>query len=130
MANSQRGEVSIKLSGETYIMRPSFEALCELEDVLGTTLPQLVIDLQTGNVSLKKVTAVIWSGIWGYNKDKAPSMVEIGEMVVNDGMLNIVNQDLVKDPTVEDAGPIITYLVYGISGNESVEEDQTEDPKE
>jgi len=128
MANSQRGEVSINLSGKTYIMRPSFEALCELEDVLNTTLPQLVIDLQTGSVSLKKVTAVVWSGIWGYNKDEAPSINEIGQMVVDDGMLNIVNQDLVKGSMVEDAGPIITYLVYGISGSKSAEE-QTEDPK-
>jgi hypothetical protein len=108
-------------------MRPSFEALCELEDRVNTPLPQLVIDLQLGNVSLTKLTAIVWSGIWGYNKEEAPSILEVGQMLIEDGMLNVVNQGLNNK---EDAGPIVSYLVHGVTGGvNKKKEGKSDSPK-
>ncbi len=38
MANKERGEVTLELGGETYTLVPSFGAVCEIEDALGTNL--------------------------------------------------------------------------------------------
>jgi hypothetical protein len=118
MANDQRGEVSLKLGGKEYILRPSFEALCELENRLNTTIPQLIVDLQTGIVSIKALATIIWAGIWGYDKDRAPTIIEVGEMVVSDGMINVISQGAVDDI---ETGPIVNFLVYGATGKSTAE---------
>jgi len=129
MANEQRGEVSIKLNDKEYTMRPTFEALCELENRLNTTIPQLIVDLQTGIVSIKAVATIIWAGIWGYNKEEAPSIIEVGEMVVSDGMINIIGRGVEDDV---ETGPIVGFLIYGATGKnptEAKEEKQEKSPK-
>ncbi len=38
MANKARGEIKLDLGGETYVLVPSFAAVCEIEDKLGSDL--------------------------------------------------------------------------------------------
>ena len=38
MANKARGEVELALGGEVYVLRPTFGAVCEIEDTIGTNL--------------------------------------------------------------------------------------------
>ncbi len=40
MANQQRGEVTLKLGGEKYILRPEFGVIAEIEDELDTDMFQ------------------------------------------------------------------------------------------
>lgn len=127
MANSQRGEVSLLLGGKEYTLRPTFEALCELEARTRVSLPDLVMDLQMGNPSLMKLSLIIWSGIWGFNKESSPSINEVGEMVVTDGLVNVLEQGVDQDE--DKIGPIVSYLVHGLTGGKKKEEGKAADPK-
>jgi uncharacterized phage protein (TIGR02216 family) len=42
MANIHRGEVTVSLNGRAYTLRPSFHILCQMEERIGLTLPQLL----------------------------------------------------------------------------------------
>lgn len=42
MANTYRGEVTVSLAGRSYTLRPSFHILCQLEERIGLTLPELL----------------------------------------------------------------------------------------
>lgn len=42
MANSYRGEVTVSVAGRAYTLRPTFQILCEIEERIGLTLPQLL----------------------------------------------------------------------------------------
>ncbi len=46
MANKARGEVTLELGGESYVLVPSFGAVCEIEDKIGTNLFSLGRRLQ------------------------------------------------------------------------------------
>ena len=41
MANKARGEVTLKLGGETYVLRPEFGVIAEIEDELDTDMFRL-----------------------------------------------------------------------------------------
>jgi hypothetical protein len=58
MANPERGEVGITVGGKAYTLRPTFDSLCELEDLVGKPLHELMEGIQQGRLS--GVRAVTW----------------------------------------------------------------------
>ncbi len=54
-ANRKRGEVTLELDGETYVLVPSFGAVCEIEDALGTNLFTLGRRLANADVAAREV---------------------------------------------------------------------------
>lgn len=92
MANQERGEINLTLGGKEYVLRPTFEALCEMEDRLGITITDLIMEFAAGKVSIKKVGTVVWAGIYGSMGDKAPTLREVGDMLVKDGMMTVITQ--------------------------------------
>ena len=116
MANQQRGEVTLELVGKKYTLRPTFEALCELEDRLNLGILEIFNILHGGDIRLRFISAVVWSGIWGYDKDKAPSYEEVGDMVMKTGIANVIHQGVEE----HGSGSIGVYLLNGVAGEEEV----------
>lgn len=42
MANIHRGEVTVSVAGRAYTLRPTFHIMCQLEERLGLTVPELL----------------------------------------------------------------------------------------
>ncbi len=61
--NMERGEVEITLAGKTYVMRPTFGAMVEIEQTSGEPIYALCRRLLEGNVSVTEVTHVITAGL-------------------------------------------------------------------
>jgi len=64
MANKQRGEVSIEALGETWRLKFSTNAICELEDLLDEPLSvtaEKMNDPKTAKI--KTLRAVLWAGL-------------------------------------------------------------------
>lgn len=60
VANPLRGEVEFVLGDETFILRPTFEALVRVEQKLGGLFS--IVDRATnGQVTLDDIVTVIWS---------------------------------------------------------------------
>lgn len=58
MANPERGEVGVTVGGKAYTLRPTFDAICELEDLVGKPLHVLMQGITEGRLS--GVRAVVW----------------------------------------------------------------------
>jgi hypothetical protein len=58
MANKEKGEVGVVVGGKPYTLRPTFDSLCELEDLVGKPLHELIDGIQQGRLS--GVRAVTW----------------------------------------------------------------------
>lgn len=129
MANRQRGEVVIKLSGKDYTLRPTFEALCELEDVANDTVIRMLAEMEGGRVRLKPLSLIIWAGMLGFNRETAPSPEEVGEMVVATGILGLLEQT-----DSDGKNPISEFLIGGVLGGDEPSKETKEggtesDPK-
>lgn len=85
MANKQRGEVEIRLGGETLVLRPTFHALCEIESKAGAGLITIAKKLRNSEAGLKEITAIIWAGMKGADINKY-SFEQAGEEVVREGL--------------------------------------------
>ncbi len=51
MANKERGEVTLALGGESYVLVPSFEAVCGVEERIGTNLFEFGRRIEVAQVS-------------------------------------------------------------------------------
>ncbi len=58
-ANKWRGEVEIVLDGMHYTLRPTFEALCRIEQELGAGLLAVARLLAQGQLNLTQLIAII-----------------------------------------------------------------------
>ncbi len=58
MANKERGEHSVVVDGQSYTLRPSFDALCELEHLVDRGIDEVFAEVRTGRLS--GLRSVIW----------------------------------------------------------------------
>ena len=58
-ANTQRGEVSLKLAGEGYKLIPSYENLAKLEDGSGPSILDLATRLQKRAITIDELAKII-----------------------------------------------------------------------
>lgn len=124
MANKYRGEVNITLAGEKYVLRPTFEALCELEERAGEPILSIMSGMQDGKIRLKDMALIIWSGMYGYDAASAPSIDTVGAMILETGLLNVMQE-------VDKSGinPVTEFLMNGILGGEDPVEEEPSDTK-
>lgn len=104
MANTKRGDVDIDIGGEPYTMRPSFEALCEIEAATGKGILLLASEFANGNIEVTKVAQIIYAGLGGFDKKTRPSFREVGNEVQAVGLIKM-------------AGIVTNFLVAAISGD-------------
>ena len=86
MANRHRGEVEVDLGGKTYALRPTFQALAEIEDKTGTNLVTLARRFADGDIGVRDVAVVLWAGMG----EGAPSLDDVGRLVVERGLDTLI----------------------------------------
>ena len=105
MANPHRGEVKVTLAGKAYTMRPTFQALCEIEEQTGVGLAVQLRRFGEGSFGVRDVAAILAAGIRATDRN-APGADEIGEIVVEEGLA----------PFVEPIGVFLAATV-GVPGD-------------
>lgn len=83
-ANPIRGEAELKVSGKSYVLRPSFEALVAAEQDLGSMF-ELVERASSGALTLNEITTLLWHCL---PLDSRPAREAVGEAVLDGGLVN------------------------------------------
>ena len=107
--NKARGEVTLSLGGRDWVLRPTFQALCEIESELGEGLIALVRRLAQGSVGVRDVAVIVHAGIKAVEK-KPPSYDTVGQMVIEAGIVGLL-------------GPLGEFLGAAFSDSEDAAED-------
>ncbi len=103
MANAVRGEVELKLGGKTYTLRPTFEALCEIESRLGMGIVELVTRVPRNRLALRHAAVVAHEGARAGGHDD--DLETIGAAITEAGLQNVME-------------PLVRFLLSGIAGGE------------
>ena len=121
MANKLRGEVEIELAGEKWDLRPTFEALSNIESKLLKSIPDIVQELRRGDIRFMTAAIIIWEGLIGANGGRPPlsktrsgkslRYEEVGEMIVSDGLVRVVAHE-----------NIVLFLLHGLAGDQKMSE--------
>lgn len=115
MANKLRGDVEIKLGGETVILSPSFEGIVECEMRAGIGLAGILTRISRHEAGLRDVVPLIYGGLLGSGvlAEKKWTYGQVGELVRKEGVKKLY--------------PLVTeFLVNCYSGVE----EETQDPKQ
>lgn len=86
MANQHRGETTLRVAGETLVVRPSFAALVAAEEELGSLISLIE---RAGDSGLKLVEVVILLDHLTAARPVTITRERIGEAVVAAGLVNI-----------------------------------------
>jgi len=87
--NPYRDEFLLVLSGKTFRMRPTFDALAQMEGETGVDLLALATRLSSGEVGLKLCAAVVAAGIRGAG-GTVPR--DLGQMILAEGIVSVLKQ--------------------------------------
>ncbi len=90
-ANRHRGEVEIELAPveghrKTFVMRPTWQALSEIEERTGKGLQALAQTFLRNDFAFRDVTAVITAGLKAAGEPASQDTV--GELIFKTGLLN------------------------------------------
>jgi hypothetical protein len=100
MVNRERSEVTIVLGGKEYCLRPTFQALAEIEARAGVGLIKLMRRFVDHEFGLKDVLAVLGPAIEAGGV-KPP--VDLGDRIVETGIANFF-------------GPVSEFLALALGG--------------
>ena len=122
--NKWKGTFEVKIGAETYTLRPTFDALCEFEEIAGMPALRARQELLEGTYGAKVIPAAIWAGIRGehlVNGQKCPSFRILGETLRKIGAVKYQ----------VDALKLLTYAGSADEIIENIEnkEDDTEEKK-
>ena len=85
MANRERGEVSLVVDGTAYVLRPTINAICEVEDLTGMTFTQLADRAGTGDI--RSMRALLWAYLQDRHADEIKTPADAGRWVERAGGL-------------------------------------------
>lgn len=86
-ANENRGEVAITLAGKEFVLRPTFQCICEIEAQLGMGIMALAKRVSLSNFGMFDVAVVFTAGMKAGGDDGA-NLQKVGDMVYQDGLAN------------------------------------------
>ncbi|QQP93565.1 gene transfer agent family protein (plasmid) [Skermanella sp. TT6] len=110
--NPYRGEVVVELDGRSYVLRPSFQAMVQIEVAAGRGLVPLTRSLMSGEILVTDIVAVLQGAIDAGLPAGSKRMTrdEIGEAVFRAGVLGLVPA-------------IVTFLTGCIAGGTEASEE-------
>ena len=73
MANKHKGEVEFDSDGESYILRYSTNALCELEAVLKKPFNKVLSEFSEDNLSVVNTRAMFYAGLTEFHSEMSIS---------------------------------------------------------
>ncbi len=88
MANKARGEVKLELGGETYVLRPTFGAVCEIEDAIGANLFDMGRKLERAEITARDLVKFTQACI--AQSGTSIDVDKLGEAIVAQGSLGVV----------------------------------------
>jgi len=83
MANLARGEVTLRLGDETYVLCPTFGAVCEIEDTVGYSLYVIGRRLESAEITARDLVAFAHACITGAGYSVEDD--RLGAMIVESG---------------------------------------------
>lgn len=86
--NKHSGERAIKLGDEEVVIRPSFEAICNIEGMLGVSVVVLLDSYLNSKPKMGDLAAIVYC----CQKEKKYSFQEIGQKIYKSGMSSAVNE--------------------------------------
>lgn len=84
MANQERGELGVQVEGKRYTLRPDFNALCELEDLLGKTFTEAALEISNGRPN-SGLRSVVWCLLQDRHADEIKTLKDAGAWIVKAG---------------------------------------------
>ncbi len=88
MANKARGEVELDLGGKTYVLRPTFGAVCEIEDAIGTNLFDIGRKLERAEITVQDLVKFTHACI--AQSGASIDLDKLGESIVAQGSLGVI----------------------------------------
>ena len=92
MANEQRGEVGIDVRGKRYTLKPTFNGLCDLEELTGKSFADVIKDAQAGTA--RGVRLLVWSYLQEHHADEIKTVRDAGNWVLDAGGMGRVSAAL------------------------------------
>ena len=102
MTNKIRGEVAVALGGRDWTMRPTFQAICEIEGRTGKDILVVARECWDGRFCAVTVAAVVWAGLRAAHDD-APDFEAVGAMLVEQGITTFFE-------------PVLAFLANALAG--------------
>lgn len=85
-ANPARGEVALSLGAHDFVLRPTFEALMQIEEELGSVFA-LIERVSENQVRLSDIVCVVWLCAVAGGADLGRE--DMGRLIVKDGMTKV-----------------------------------------
>lgn len=101
--NKQRGDVAVTIDGQDYVLRPTYQALAEIESRTGVGLVALAGKFMNRDFGVTEAVTIVSAGIAG-SGEKPPK--DLGDMMIGHGVLQL-------------AGPILEFLTNGLTGDQA-----------
>jgi hypothetical protein len=89
MVNKNRGEVAIKIANKKYIMRPTFHALCSIENEINKSIIDVLLQFSESKPKLLDIQAIIYHGIVAYGNSDV-NRDDLGADIYESGIVNIM----------------------------------------
>ena len=88
MANPEKGELSYTVEGVSYTLRPSFNACCQIEDLLGDrSFDEVLKQVQQGRLS--GLRCVVWCVLWERHRDEIKTLEDAGTWIERVGGIDV-----------------------------------------
>src|SRR6185369_347186 len=105
MANPHRGEVKITLAGQEYTLRPTFDALAQIENDLGMGMAGVTARFFSRTHGFREIESIVRNGIIGAGGQPPKDLRDL----------------LVKDGITKISSPVIVFVSNAILGDREVE---------
>lgn len=86
MPNPHRGEVAITIGDKEYVMRPTFEALVNMETRTGKSALTLSRELIESSILISEIAVILHEGIKAGENQDVPTYQKIAEDIMNVGI--------------------------------------------
>jgi hypothetical protein len=113
--NPQRGEVTITLQGQEFVLRPSYEALVGIEQMTGDTVVSVARRVTSASYGIADAVAIVTAGLKAAGAPATPK--KVGEMIFATGLLDI-------------SGPLTAFMTNALTGGEQPGEAVAAEPTE
>ena len=90
MANKIRSETNIVIDGKSYVMRPTFNALCSIEGRIDKSLITLLCDYDQKGIKLIEQQIIIEEGLKAADEKIPDNLSQLLSGTIKDNLLTIV----------------------------------------
>lgn len=94
MANREKGEIEVKVGDKAYTLRPTFDSICELEDLTGKSIDTLFRSIEKGSFS--GLRAMVWCMLQDEHGDEIRTLKDASKWITAAGGPDVLIVHLAK----------------------------------